>query len=449
MNIGEARRLAIRSLSEIVMGDEDIERAVLGHDLFGLLRAILWLRPGGDEARARARVSEALAPCGRFWTGDIWVSGPGVAYADSIVYNAAWEEGTRVPEVDELRIDDRTRTRTGWLPRFQEPPWEPRLNIQPPDPADTSPNTGPPIVVFYSFKGGVGRTTALASFAIQRARQGERVLVIDLDLDAPGAGTLLSPDEGGGTSRGVVDYLLEAPLGEVDVTDFVHACRRQSVAGDAGGEILVMPAGHVDEDYLVKLSRVDVEMHGVEHPLGALIDDARNRLRPHWILLDSRAGLSPAAGILLNGIAHVHVLFGTSSSQNQLGMKQVIRHLGEERVRRDLPQARCIVIQAMIVDVVEVERLARSQFNIWLETTLRDHYMVADDEDPEDRFWSVQDLDSAESPGRAIPIPYRPRLAFFSSVDDVADDLVTGPYLELGSRLAGQFAGLHRAGEAD
>jgi MinD-like ATPase involved in chromosome partitioning or flagellar assembly len=42
------------------------------------------------------------------------------------------------------------------------------------------------IVTFYSFKGGVGRTTALAACAWQLARAGKRVAIIDLDLEAPG-----------------------------------------------------------------------------------------------------------------------------------------------------------------------------------------------------------------------------------------------------------------------
>ncbi|RMH27272.1 MAG: ParA family protein, partial [Planctomycetota bacterium] len=64
-----------------------------------------------------------------------------------------------------------------------------------------------PIVVFYSFKGGVGRSTALAAFAIQRARAGERIAVIDADLDAPGLGHLLSAPEVGTAQWGVADYL--------------------------------------------------------------------------------------------------------------------------------------------------------------------------------------------------------------------------------------------------
>src|SRR5438309_3905571 len=42
------------------------------------------------------------------------------------------------------------------------------------------------IVTFYSFKGGVGRTMALANIAVLLARRGLRVLAVDWDLEAPG-----------------------------------------------------------------------------------------------------------------------------------------------------------------------------------------------------------------------------------------------------------------------
>jgi hypothetical protein len=42
------------------------------------------------------------------------------------------------------------------------------------------------IVTFYSFKGGVGRTMALANVAFLAAANGKRVLVMDWDLEAPG-----------------------------------------------------------------------------------------------------------------------------------------------------------------------------------------------------------------------------------------------------------------------
>jgi len=42
------------------------------------------------------------------------------------------------------------------------------------------------VTTFYSFKGGVGRTMALANVAYLAANQGDRVLVMDWDLEAPG-----------------------------------------------------------------------------------------------------------------------------------------------------------------------------------------------------------------------------------------------------------------------
>src|SRR5882724_4529156 len=42
------------------------------------------------------------------------------------------------------------------------------------------------IVTFYSYKGGTGRTLALANVAALLAQWGHRVLCVDWDLEAPG-----------------------------------------------------------------------------------------------------------------------------------------------------------------------------------------------------------------------------------------------------------------------
>ena len=42
------------------------------------------------------------------------------------------------------------------------------------------------VITFYSFKGGVGRTMALANISILLAQWGKRILVVDWDLEAPG-----------------------------------------------------------------------------------------------------------------------------------------------------------------------------------------------------------------------------------------------------------------------
>lgn len=49
------------------------------------------------------------------------------------------------------------------------------------------------IVTFYSYKGGVGRTFALANVAVLLAKRGKRVLLMDWDLEAPGLHRYFKP----------------------------------------------------------------------------------------------------------------------------------------------------------------------------------------------------------------------------------------------------------------
>jgi len=70
-------------------------------------------------------------------------------------------------------------------------------------------------IVFGSLKGGVGRTTALCVAAADLARQGKNVLVVDLDLEAAGVGSLLLPQGSVSLPRyGTLDYLAESCVDE-------------------------------------------------------------------------------------------------------------------------------------------------------------------------------------------------------------------------------------------
>jgi hypothetical protein len=57
----------------------------------------------------------------------------------------------------------------------------------------------PPRVAFFSLKGGVGRSTALFFWGRHLVAQGKTVLLLDLDLEAPGLGAQLLPAERGGS----------------------------------------------------------------------------------------------------------------------------------------------------------------------------------------------------------------------------------------------------------
>ncbi|MEI8373241.1 MAG: hypothetical protein WCJ35_10465 [Planctomycetota bacterium] len=300
----------------------------------------------------------------------------------------------------------------------------------------------PPIVVFYSFKGGVGRSTALASFAIQRARVGERVVVIDFDLDAPGVGVLLAADPSGMiASWGVIDYLLERPYDSVDLRDYYHACRQSAVT--QSGEILVFPAGCLNGDFLGKLARVDFELP-VGEKIGShvqLLREVRDELQPDWILLDTRTGLSESSGLLLGGLAHLHVLFGTSSEQSWQGLRVIIDRLGANRVLADKPQLECLLVQSLVPQDTKAAKDAVAGFAERAQDEFSEHYYAADPEDAEeDNFWYIRDIENEVAPHAPVAISYEPKLAHFDSIEDVADPLASLPeYRSLAERIVAKF----------
>src|SRR4051794_40846915 len=75
----------------------------------------------------------------------------------------------------------------------------------------TEPSDGGTIVTFYSYKGGTGRSMALANVAWILASAGLRVLTLDWDLEAPGLHRFFAPfldDRRLLESEGVIDWVL-------------------------------------------------------------------------------------------------------------------------------------------------------------------------------------------------------------------------------------------------
>lgn len=432
-HMDEARRDASTALGAIVEKEPALERAVLIDDLFGRLRVVVW--PGGGNVDAiRKQIDETLSEVAEpYWSGEIWIAKGGVE-SDRKLYEKAWEEGKALEGADRFRVTARHRSHGAWMQVPTEPPWKARGEEAP---------EGPPIVVFYSFKGGMGRSTALASFAIQRAREGERLVVLDFDLDAPGVGTLLASDEIGSTAPwGVVDYFLERPFDETDLRDYYHPCRRERVTG--AGEILVVPAGRLDANYLGKLSRIDFEQASQEEKnyiLLTLLKQIREELNPNWLLVDARAGLSEPAGLLLGGHAHLYTLFGTTSEQSWLGLRLALRRLGAERVFEKLPQVECLLVQAMVPQDSTVSSLAKGIFSDRARDEFAENYYAPDPEDPEeDKFWYVRDLDDEDAPHSPAAISYQPGLAHFEKLDQVADALADSPdYRAFANRITARF----------
>ncbi len=416
IHFDEARLAAVAAIREWLTATANVE-ALLVTDLFGKMRLVIF--PRGDVESLEKQLQEA---CGPWWSGDV-LQAEALDEVTRKIFSDARQDAHPDEEQPRLQLLERHRSRTAWFSGPVNPPW-------------SAPNDGPPIVVFYSFKGGLGRSTLLASFAIQRARAGQRVCVIDMDLDSPGAGRLLSADRDGLMAQwGVVDFLIEHRLPDLRFDEYWHRCDRVA----AEGEIRIMPSGKLDAQFADKLGRVDLEEPPSAHESGLwrLLERTRAELKPDWILLDARTGISEPAGQLLSGIAHLHVLLSTVQAQSREGLDLVVDRLGGDRVRAGKPQAELVLVQAM-VPAGEPGKWAIETFAGAAETAFEDRY-YADAEDDPDQFWTVNDKQSQDAPHVALPIDYDPRLASFSDIVDVADALTAGPYAEIGERIANRF----------
>jgi MinD-like ATPase involved in chromosome partitioning or flagellar assembly len=421
----EARSGAIAEMERIIQENSGpIEAAAIIDDLFGRISVKLWLRERSHAEDLERVIRDRLVrACAQYWTNAVSVSEhPHPDQEDDPLLQLAWREGIPHLREERLRINDRLRHHAGWFrPDSETIPLWPS-------------SQGPRVVVFHGFKGGAGRTTLLTSYALSCARRGYSVVVVDMDLDAPGVGTLLSADAEGTISRwGTVDFLLEARDGH-SLSDYYHICAQPNLTGS--GHIKVFPAGELSDDYLPKLARVDLDARSsfAEHPLGLLLTAIRG-LEPDLILLDGRAGLSPAAGLLLSGIAHLHVLIATASEQSIQGLERVIHHLGHAQALQRRSQGECVVVQALIPDNVDASAVVRAEFQDRLEAIFRYGY-YARSADEDDSLWSLDDMESNIAPHVAVPISYRARLAHFGSLDQIADLLVEDPeYVELHERL--------------
>lgn len=85
------------------------------------------------------------------------------------------------------------------------------------------------VITFYSYKGGTGRTMALANTAWILAANGQRVLVADWDLESPGLHRFYAPfldAEQVATTGGVMDLILDY--------EWENARRREETGADPG-----------------------------------------------------------------------------------------------------------------------------------------------------------------------------------------------------------------------
>ncbi len=271
------------------------------------------------------------------------------------------------------------------------------------------------VVTFYSYKGGVGRTSALMNCGHRLAAMGKRVFVIDFDLEAPGIDSFdFSQSD---TARpGLVEYIAKfmdsndvAPLDE-----FVFKISDTSV----DGSIFMMPAGRKDENYQIALSRLDWKVLYKQKSGFLFVENLKAAIRdkyaPDYVLIDSRTGLTDVSGICTLQLPDLVVLLFSLNNQNVRGTAQIYNSIKFNKLSRPI---KTILVASPIPDVPESIEIRRERF----ENARKCIGPAPDLILPFDAFMAFQETIAVTSQSRALMKGYDELtgLVMNSNADDV------------------------------
>lgn len=204
-----------------------------------------------------------------------------------------------------------------------------------------------PIVTFYSYKGGVGRSMAVLNVSSLLAARGFRVLVIDFDLEAPGLSHLL--EEVGGKKAqsrpcsGVVELLADAkqcgeqsdlfakPFAKYAKQYTFHYPIPPELKAHKDGRLFIMPAGRTDPGYALRLNDLNLAALYQEGVGLCLMTHFKQVIKEStlydFIIVDSRTGHSDEAGICTRDLADQLMVVTGFNRQNISGTASFLTNL--------------------------------------------------------------------------------------------------------------------------
>ncbi|MCK5342709.1 MAG: TIR domain-containing protein, partial [Candidatus Heimdallarchaeota archaeon] len=187
------------------------------------------------------------------------------------------------------------------------------------------------IVTFFSYKGGVGRTMALANVAVILAQWGKKVLVVDWDLEAPGIESYFKSYlnlEAVKQQNGVIDLLHEqlennGNLYEKQIwRDLLTDIKITGIKGN----LHLLTAGKRDNEYFRKVRSLDFKTFYSKEKKGLFfIESLRNEWKKEYdyVFIDSRTGITDTGGICTIQLPDILVLLFTATDQALTGVIEV------------------------------------------------------------------------------------------------------------------------------
>ena len=188
----------------------------------------------------------------------------------------------------------------------------------------------PFITTFYSIKGGVGRTTAMAYTAHLLADKGFTVVALDFDLEAPGLPSILGVEDEIREKRGILEYLNQVESEEE------RNLKSHLIKVDPKKELYLFPAGKPGKRFVQLLDNLNIKQYYRfnANPLQILFDEIKMEINPHVILVDARTGMTTANAPLLFEVSDMAVIFFYPNNQTRILLEILINGIMAGKTRR-------------------------------------------------------------------------------------------------------------------
>ncbi|MBI5471566.1 MAG: tetratricopeptide repeat protein [Ignavibacteriae bacterium] len=221
------------------------------------------------------------------------------------------------------------------------------------------------VITFYSYKGGTGRSMALANVACllaQRSDVHRGVLMIDWDLEAPGlhrffhdrftrrfpASSLANGEKDFAQAPGLIDFFVELearvreatsdgkPQSEPQSDELMAKVdlRKYAIETDVPS-LSLMKAGAFDQSYSRRVTTFNWEDLYNRSPYIMQAFAERLARDYSFVLIDSRTGISDASGICTMLLPEKLVVVFTPNRQSLMGVDDIVQRATEYRRQSD------------------------------------------------------------------------------------------------------------------
>ena len=273
------------------------------------------------------------------------------------------------------------------------------------------------VVTFYSYKGGVGRSFALANMAVLLGRWGFRVLCIDWDLEAPGLAHFfdsakqseaLKPiwsDKVPGLVELLTDFEVKKPLA-LQWRDYIIP-----LASEHTPRVSLLKAGRMDPTYttrLHKLNWAELYINGLGDYLENMFEELRQEY--DYVLIDARTGVTDFSGIITAQLPDILAFLFTSNEQSFEGATDIARRAVEARNELTIARSRLLLLPIPARFEIQFENKISSWWQKRFATELKEFY------EP----WNTPDIDH-ERLVQSTTIPYVPIWSFGERLSVVVD----------------------------